>query len=240
MSCRRRAGAPSAVIGVILAQLSQNVGGYTVPRRTVSGSPSSVEPRPWWRPSLPCSSPALPSPFPTLTVPGRPEPVRHRPRPCLPESGRLHGKCRKRHGHEGGLTLLDAEQHQPYDRPPLSKHVLTGAWEPTRAQLRTAEQLAALEAEFILGEAAVACDAAERTVTTAGGRILRADAVVLATGLRARGLPGQETLAGVHVLRTMEDALRLRRDLTPGKRLVVVGEGVLGAEIAMRRTRHGS
>ncbi|MEV0232107.1 FAD-dependent oxidoreductase [Nonomuraea sp. NPDC050786] len=138
----------------------------------------------------------------------------------------------RRHGYQGRLTLLDAELHLPYDRPPLSKQVLAGDWEPGRAQLRTAAQLEALNAEFVRGEPAVALDAAERTVTTASGRALRADAVVVATGLTPRRLAGQDGLAGVHALRGLDDALTLRAHLTAGTRLVVVGEGVLGAELA--------
>jgi NADPH-dependent 2,4-dienoyl-CoA reductase/sulfur reductase-like enzyme len=138
----------------------------------------------------------------------------------------------RRLGHDGRLTLLDAEPHLPYDRPPLSKQVLAGAWEPERARLRGQAQLDALEAEFVRGERAVALDVAGRAVTTDSGRVLRADAVVLATGLTPCRLPGQDVLAGVHVLRGLDDALTLRAQLTAGTRLVVVGEGVLGGEIA--------
>ncbi|KAB8194037.1 NAD(P)/FAD-dependent oxidoreductase [Nonomuraea phyllanthi] len=138
----------------------------------------------------------------------------------------------RRLGYEGRLTLLDAEPHQPYDRPPLSKQVLAGAWEPARAQLRGQTQLDALGAEFAQGEPAVALDAAERSVTTASGRVLRADAVVIATGLTPCRLPGQDGPAGVHVLRGLDDALTLRAHLTAARRLVVVGEGVLGTEVA--------
>ncbi|GAA5767273.1 dicamba O-demethylase 1, ferredoxin reductase component [Streptosporangium roseum] len=138
----------------------------------------------------------------------------------------------RRNGHQGRLTLLDAEPHLPYDRPPLSKQVLAGAWEPERARLRGQAQLEALGAEFVRGEAAVALDAAERAVVTASGRVLRGDAVVIATGLTPCRLPGQDGLAGVHVLRGLDDALALRTRLTAGTRLVVVGEGVLGGEIA--------
>ncbi|MGA4995064.1 NAD(P)/FAD-dependent oxidoreductase [Nonomuraea bangladeshensis] len=138
----------------------------------------------------------------------------------------------RRLGHDGRLTLLDAEPHLPYDRPPLSKQVLAGAWEPERARLRGQAQLDALEAEFVRGERAVALDVTGRAVTTDSGRVLRADAVVLATGLTPCRLPGQDVLAGVHVLRGLDDALTLRAQLTAGTRLVVVGEGVLGGEIA--------
>lgn len=138
----------------------------------------------------------------------------------------------RRHGYRGRLTLLDAETHLPYDRPPLSKQVLAGAWEPARTRLRGQAQLEALDAEFVLGEPAVALDAAARAVTTASGSVLRGDVLVIATGLTPLRLPGQDGPAGVHVLRALDDALALRRDLTAAERLVVVGEGVLGAEIA--------
>ncbi|MEU5213841.1 FAD-dependent oxidoreductase [Streptomyces sp. NPDC020742] len=156
----------------------------------------------------------------------------------------------RRKGYQGRLTVLGAESRLPYDRPPLSKQVLSGAWEPERTQLRTQEVLDALDAEFLLGDAAVALDATARTVRTASGRTLSADAIVVATGLRPRMLPGQEDLRGVHVLRTLDDAAALRSALlgatgvppaevpqlprggVPRGRVVVVGNGVLGAEIA--------
>ncbi len=147
-------------------------------------------------------------------------------------AGLATAEALRRQGYEGRLTLLDAERHLPYDLPPLSKQVLTGAWEPSRTQLRSQEHLASLEAEFIRAEPAVICDAVERAVTTATGCVVRGDALVIATGLRPRILPDQEELAGVHVMRTLDDALALRCDLAAGRRLVVVGEGVLGAEIA--------
>lgn len=97
----------------------------------------------------------------------------------------------RRHGYQGGLTLLDAGPHLPYDRPPLSKQVLAGAWEPSRTQLRNEAQLDGLHAEFVLGEPAVALDAAARAVTTASGRVLRGDALVVATGLAPAGFPAR-------------------------------------------------
>jgi len=138
----------------------------------------------------------------------------------------------RRKGYQGTLTLLGAERHLPYDRPPLSKQVLAGAWEPDRTRLRPSSALAELGAEFILGDRAVGFDASTRAVETASGRTLRGEAVVIATGVRPRTIPGTEALNGVHVLRTLEDALELRDRLKPSTRLVVVGEGVLGSEIA--------
>lgn len=138
----------------------------------------------------------------------------------------------RREKYEGKVTLLGAERHPPYDRPPLSKKVLAGALEPERTQLRTAAALAQLGAELILGDAAVRLDAAAREVVTASGRCLRADALVLATGVVPRLLPGQEPCAGVHVLRTVDDAIALRADLLAASKVVIVGDGVLGTEIA--------
>jgi NADPH-dependent 2,4-dienoyl-CoA reductase/sulfur reductase-like enzyme len=136
----------------------------------------------------------------------------------------------RRKGYVGPLTLVGAEPHLPYDRPPLSKQVLSGVWEPARAQLRTSD---ALDATFVLGDPAVHLDVAERAVHTASGRVLKSDHVVLATGLRPLSLPGQPTL------RTLDDALALRERLQGCSRAVVVGDGVLGAEIAATARQMG-
>jgi len=147
-------------------------------------------------------------------------------------SGLSTAEALRRKGYAGEITVLGDELHAPYDRPPLSKQVLSGVWEPTRAALRTQEVLSELDAELVLGDSAIALDPATRTVRATSGRDLTADAIVIATGMRARTLPGQQSLTGVHVLRTLDDALALRQDLLACSRLVVVGEGVLGAEIA--------
>ncbi len=138
----------------------------------------------------------------------------------------------RRKGYRGILTVLGAEDELPYDRPPLSKQILAGLWEPERTQLRPATALSELNAEFILGDAAVGLDTQASTVRTASGRTIGADAIVIATGVRPRTLPGAGELTGVHVLRTLDDALALRAELLDSDRLVVIGEGVLGAEIA--------
>jgi NADPH-dependent 2,4-dienoyl-CoA reductase/sulfur reductase-like enzyme len=138
----------------------------------------------------------------------------------------------RRKGYQGRLTLLGEERHSPYDRPPLSKRLLAGEWEPERIFLRAAAALDELNADLVLGDRAVALDSAQRAVTTSSGRVLRGDVVVVATGLRARELPGQVGTEGAHVLRTLDDALSLRADLSTARRLVVVGSGVLGAEVA--------
>ncbi|MEV6237695.1 FAD-dependent oxidoreductase [Lentzea sp. NPDC051838] len=139
----------------------------------------------------------------------------------------------RRKGYTGPLTLVGAESHLPYDRPPLSKQVLSGDWEPARARLRSAEALSALDATLVLGDPAVHLDVPERAVHTASGRILKADNIVLATGLRPLTLAGQPTL------RTVDDALTLRKRLLGCTNAVVVGDGVLGAEIAATARRMG-
>lgn len=152
-------------------------------------------------------------------------------------AGLATAEALRRKGFEGRLTLLGAEAHLPYDRPPLSKQILSGDWPPERATLRPETLLSELDIDLALGEAAVSLDAAKRQVKTDRGRELAADAIVIATGVRPRALPGTAGLPGVHLLRTMEDALALRAELTASRRLVVVGDGVLGAEIAATATK---
>ncbi|GGM98611.1 NAD(P)/FAD-dependent oxidoreductase [Streptomyces fuscichromogenes] len=147
-------------------------------------------------------------------------------------AGLATAEALRRKGYQGALTVIGGEFHPPYDRPPLSKQVLAGEWVPERAQLRTADQLAALDAEIVLQDPARSLDTAARTVRTASGRAVRADAVVIATGLRSRAFPGQQSLEGVHTLRSLDDALALRSALQSADRTVVIGDGVLGAEIA--------
>lgn len=137
-------------------------------------------------------------------------------------AGLATAEALRRKGYEGRLTLLGGELHPPYDRPPLSKQVLAGARSPDTVRLRTSD---VLDAELLLGDPAVGLDPRTRTVRTASGRELSADAVVVATGLRPRTLPGAQDTAGVHVLRTLDDALALRSDLLVARRAVVVGEG---------------
>lgn len=145
----------------------------------------------------------------------------------------------RRRGHRGRLTLLDGESHRPYDRPPLSKQLLAGQWEPSKVALRNAEALDALDADLLLGEQAEHLETAARSVRTSSGRVFTADAIVLATGVVPRRFPRQEDINGTHVLRSLDDALRLQQRLQAGRRLVVVGNGVLGSEIAATASTMG-
>jgi NADPH-dependent 2,4-dienoyl-CoA reductase/sulfur reductase-like enzyme len=137
----------------------------------------------------------------------------------------------RRRGYGGRLTLIGDEPHPPYDRPPLSKQILAGTWEPDRITLRTPDELALLDAELRFGRAAAGLDLSARQVVLDGGERIAFDGLVVATGVTPRRLPGAD-LAGVHVLRTVDDALALRQALLAGPRVVVVGAGFLGAEVA--------
>ena len=85
-------------------------------------------------------------------------------------SGLATVEALRRKGYAGGITVLGDEPHAPYDRPPLSKQVLSGQWEPAQTALRTPEVLGGLDAEFVPGDAAIALDTATRTVRTERGR----------------------------------------------------------------------
>ncbi|MFF5668643.1 NAD(P)/FAD-dependent oxidoreductase [Streptomyces hygroscopicus] len=137
----------------------------------------------------------------------------------------------RREGYEGTITLIGEEPHHPYDRPPLSKQILGGQWEADRVALRAPADLDALGLELRLGTAATGLDLAGRTVGLADGARVPYDGLVIATGVRPRRLPGDDG-GRAHVLRTLDDALALRDRLGPGRRLVVVGAGFLGAEAA--------
>ncbi|MFI9763816.1 NAD(P)/FAD-dependent oxidoreductase [Streptomyces sp. NPDC051963] len=135
-------------------------------------------------------------------------------------------------GFDGRLVIVGDEPHRPYDRPPLSKDFFTGAADEDRLALTDAEETAELDAEWLLGVRARGLDARGRTVLLDGGRTVSTDGVVIATGASARRLPG-DGLAGVHTLRTLDDARALRAELGSGpRRVVVIGGGFIGAETA--------
>ncbi len=135
-------------------------------------------------------------------------------------------------GFTGTLTMVGDELRPPYDRPPLSKRVLTGDLEPHRTTLRQDVDLQRLRMDLKLGCRATHVDPVARTVTLDDGDRLDYDGLIIATGLRPRHLPFGRDLAGVHVLRTLDEALTLRVQLLAGPRVVVIGAGFLGSEIA--------
>ncbi len=136
-------------------------------------------------------------------------------------------------GFEGSLTLLGEETHLPYDRPPLSKHVLRG--ERELMLLRPEDAYAELDLVLRLGTAVTGLDPSARTVQTTEGPVPY-DHVVIATGATPRRLPG----APGHVLRTVEDARGLAPLLRSGKRIGIVGAGLIGCEVAASARTKGA
>ena len=136
----------------------------------------------------------------------------------------------RKQGYDGRLVVIGDELHRPYDRPPLSKEFLAGTLGEADLALESDDE--DLGVEWLLGARATGLDRADRAVRLADGREVRADGIVVATGAAARTLPGSEGLAGVHVLRTLDDARALRDELARGGRLVVIGGGFIGAEVA--------
>ena len=139
-------------------------------------------------------------------------------------------------GYDGRLVMVGEERHRPYDRPPLSKEFLTGDADPGEGPgnlaLTDPGGEAELDAEGLLGVRAEALDTAAGEIRLTGGRTLRTDGVVIATWATPRTLPLPQP-AGVHTLRTLDDAIRLRAALRAGAaRVVVIGAGFIGAEVA--------
>jgi len=138
----------------------------------------------------------------------------------------------RRDGFDGEVTLIGAEEHLPYDRPPLSKEYLAAEECPDPSYREEATFAGDLDVELLLGAPASALDTTARTVTV-GDRTLSYDGLVIATGAHARTLPGTEGLSGVHTVRTLDDAIALRAALRGGaRRLTVVGAGFIGSEVA--------
>lgn len=139
----------------------------------------------------------------------------------------------RQEGFDGHITLIGAEVEIPYDRPPLSKKLLAGDWEPDRIRLRKDDDFASLGLTLRLGVRAVALDTSTRTVALDDGSSVAYDGLVIATGASPRKLPDQPRLRGVVELRTLSDAVGLR-DLTADgtARVTVIGAGFIGLEVA--------
>jgi 3-phenylpropionate/trans-cinnamate dioxygenase ferredoxin reductase component len=181
-------------------------------------------------------------------------------RSALPEAGHLHrgvsrrsitivgaslaglraAESLRRQEFDGPITLIGDEPHAPYDRPPLSKQFLAGEWTDDRLALTKPEKLAELDFEFRLGTRATAFDLASRRLTLDDGDDLEVDGLLIATGARCRTLPGTEGMEGVFVLRGLDDssAIRAAFDSNPS-RVVVVGAGFIGAEVAATARERG-
>jgi NADPH-dependent 2,4-dienoyl-CoA reductase/sulfur reductase-like enzyme len=140
-------------------------------------------------------------------------------------------------GFTGKISLVGEELHLPYDRPPLSKQVLAGTWPPEKAVLADRRRAGELQLHEVLGHRAVRLDAEKRQVELDDGTELTGDALIVATGASPRHLPGTEGLTqhdGLFTLRTLDDSLALRGAVTAVEscRVVVIGAGFIGAEVA--------
>ncbi len=156
----------------------------------------------------------------------------------------------RRHDFDGPITLIGDELHAPYDRPPLSKQFLAGDWGEDRLALTQPDKLDDLDLELRLGVRATSLDLASRRLVIVdlddrggdgsgvrgrdrGGEELVVDGLLIATGARCRMLRGFEGLDGVFVLRSLDDSLAIRAAFDAGPaRVVVVGAGFIGAEVA--------
>jgi len=139
-------------------------------------------------------------------------------------------------GYDGRIVLVGAEDRLPYDRPPLSKQLLAGKVGVDQVSLCPDDRLGGLDLEFELGKQATALDLASREVVVGESGRIGFDGLVIATGASPRQLPGVPPLDGIHLLRTLDDCLAIRADLdrvvADGGRVVVVGAGFIGSEVA--------
>jgi 3-phenylpropionate/trans-cinnamate dioxygenase ferredoxin reductase component len=141
-------------------------------------------------------------------------------------------------GFDGRITLLGDERFPPYQRPPLSKKLMTGEMDVERTYIRSAAYYAKSGVDLLLGVSARAIDRAARTVLCEDGTTLAYGFCVICTGTRARrlALPG-DGLAGVFYLRTLEDSEQIKAAVATGRRAVIIGGGYIGLEIAASLTK---
>jgi 3-phenylpropionate/trans-cinnamate dioxygenase ferredoxin reductase subunit len=133
----------------------------------------------------------------------------------------------------GRIVLIGEEPYLPYQRPPLSKKYLAGELPAERLHFKPASFYDDDAIEILLNTQVTGLDCGARTVTVADERDIRYDKLVIATGSRVRRLPVQGAeLAGIHYLRTIADVDAIRDELEHGRRLVVVGAGYIGLEVA--------
>lgn len=144
----------------------------------------------------------------------------------------------RRFGYLGPITVIGEEIHKPYNRPPLSKEVL--AKEVTHEAVAFEERAATADVNWVLGTKAVSADFEHNTVTDSDDQVHQYSVLVIATGLRSKRLsvPNGD-LASRFALRTLEDAIALRAELTPGKKVVIVGGGFIGCEVAATAVKLG-
>lgn len=141
-------------------------------------------------------------------------------------------------GSDDQIIMIGEEGHPPYDRPPLSKDVLTGKLGFDDVLLRRGN-FDALDVQLWTGARAVGLDPQERRIVLEDGREVKYDEAIIATGARARNLPALEGVPGVHVLRTIEDSLAIRDAMETAQSMVVIGAGFIGSEVASAACERG-
>ena len=156
------------------------------------------------------------------------------------ECGARAASALREHGYQGPVTLVGDEPHHPYERPPLSKDVLSLADAPPPKWVSTPEAFAEKDIACITGKSAVAIDRSAKTVGFSDGMSLPYDKLLLATGAVPRRLALAEQ-AGERIayLRTFGDALAIRAHLKPGRRVAIVGGGFIGLELAASARKRG-
>ncbi|WP_432003433.1 NAD(P)/FAD-dependent oxidoreductase [Streptomyces sioyaensis] len=138
----------------------------------------------------------------------------------------------RREGFTGQLTLIGDESAPPYDRPPLSKQALAGTWDFPQVLLRPTHHYAELDVGLRTGRLAIGLDLPQRRLRLDQGEQLAFGGLLITTGVAPRRLPFDDGLKGVHVLRDEQDAAELREHLRKEPRVVVIGAGFLGLEVA--------
>ncbi|MCV7416357.1 FAD-dependent oxidoreductase [Mycolicibacterium litorale] len=136
----------------------------------------------------------------------------------------------RRSNYPGQVTIVSDEDHLPYDRPPLSKEVLRS--ETDDVTLKPAEFYQENDITVLLGAGAATLDTEARTLTLTDGREIGYDELVIATGLVPKRIPTFPDLAGIHVLRSITESLKLREEAGSARRAVVIGAGFIGCEVA--------
>ena len=144
----------------------------------------------------------------------------------------------RRFGYLGPITAIGDEPYSPYNRPPLSKEVLAN--EVSHEAVAFAQRPATADVNWVLGTRAESADLEHRTVTDSTGQVHPYSALIIATGLRPKRLQvGNSELAGRHAVRTLDDAIALRAALVPGARVVILGAGFIGCEVAATARKLG-
>ena len=141
-------------------------------------------------------------------------------------------------GYAGPIKVIGNEPYLPYNRPPLSKELLSGTGEIDEIYFPIKESVS--DIEWVLGFAATSLDIQQQKVTDLSGTSHPYKALVIATGLRPKPLPVDANgIEGIHVLRTFDDAVALRKQLLPGVKVLILGAGFIGCEVAATAVKAG-